>query len=156
MPGYSIWYLLKPEHPLHGRIRAINKELGTEALPAHIPVLSDISILGTATCLLEAYRKKKLPTFTFASRPTVITNEKCKNLVINVTSEDPFGLWQFPISKRQEQYYNFEIGMVKTGQRTITPDEYELTLMDTRYIDKSLWRPVSATIREAAQKSLHK
>ena len=42
------------------------------------------------------------------------------------------------------------MGMVKMGQRTITPDEYELTLMDTRYVDKTLWKPVSAANREAA------
>ena len=146
MPGYSIWYLLKPTHELHGRIRAINKELGTTPLPAHIPVISDISILGSATCLLEAYKKKKRPTFTFATRPSVITNEKSKILIMNVTSENPYGLWQFPISTRQEFFYNFEMSMVKMGQRTITPDEYELTLMDTRYVDKTLWKPVSAQI----------
>lgn len=153
MPGFSLWYLLKPQHELHGRIRAISKELGTTPLPAHIPVLTDIKVLGTATCLLQAYEKKKRPTFTFAPRPTVLTSKNRKNLVMNVTSEDPNGLWHFPIASRQDWFYNFEIGMVKMGQRTITPDEYELTLMDTRYIDKTLWKPVSATIREAAEEA---
>ena len=138
MSGYSIWYLLRPNHPLHAKIAQINKELGSKALPAHIPVLNNLKLLETAIGLFEAYDKKQMPTFRIPERPQVFRSGKFKNLGLPLRTEN--SVWELPIAKRTDMFYNDEIRNITFKEGFILPEEYELVIMDCRTRDSDHWK----------------
>lgn len=151
MPGYALWYLLKPDHVLHGRIRQLGETLGGTTLPAHIPLLTNLTLFSTAVQLFNAYNRKARPTFTISSRPTVISIPGQRHLMFQVTSENPYSLWHLPITSREHMYYHSETKHINLEVGTIHPDDYDLVLMDTRYLDTKLWCPVSTSQRSQAR-----
>ena len=141
MSGFAIWYLIKENHPLHKEIEQINAVLGTTPMPAHIPIISNLQLLSTAVTLLQAYDRKRLPTFRLSSRPTVASTPRYKTLNITLRSNKFDRLWNLPLAERQQMFYNDELCRIpQITQREITPNEYDLVIMDCRYLDKRLWK----------------
>lgn len=143
MSGYGIWYLLRPTHKLHEQIAKLNEELGSTPLPAHIPILRNIKLFDTAKCLFEAYSRKPKPTFTLPERPVITTLDQGRQLSFALRADIGDVLWEFPISKRMEMFYNDDLKHIKINQKHILPEEYELVIMDCRTRDKTLWKPVT-------------
>jgi len=146
MPGYSIWYLLKPNHLLHDRVAEINTKLGLTPLPAHIPVLNNIQILSTAHGLFQSYNKKEKPIFTFAKRPMFLSFETEKRVSMKLDCKEQFRSWEFPVLSRKQMFFHDEVAEVSFDQDVILPEEYDLVIMDTRYLDKRLWKPIDGRL----------
>ena len=142
MPGYSIWFLLKPEHPLHARIAEINQKLELTPLPAHIPILNNIQLMDTARVLFNSYEKKPKPTFTIVKRPMFLSFENEKRVSMRLECEQQFRTWEFPVLSRRHMFFHDEVNTIEFDQKVILPDEYDLVIMDTRYLDKTLWKRV--------------
>ena len=143
MSGYAIWYLLRPGHPLHKEIEGVSAILGTTPMLAHVPVISGLQLLSTAVTLLAAYDRKRMPTFRLSSRPTVASSARCKTLGITLSNDKYDRIWRLPLAERQQMFYNDELRRIpRIQQAEITPDEYDLVIMDCRYLDKRLWKRV--------------
>ena len=142
MPGYSIWYLLKPNHPLHARVAELNAKLDLTPLPAHVPILNNIQLLSTAKILFSSYVKKAKPVFTIASRPMFLSFENEKRVSMKLECKEQFREWEFPVLSRAQMFFHDEVNDVSFDQQIILPEEYELVIMDTRYLNKSLWKPL--------------
>lgn len=142
MPGYSLWFLLKPDHPLHARIAEINDKVKLTPLPAHVPILNNIQLLSTADVLFSSYNKKPKPTFTISSRPMFLSFENEKRVSMRLECDQQFRTWELPVLSRRNMFFRDEVNTVEFSQKVIHPDEYDLVIMDTRYLDKKLWKPV--------------